>query len=389
MRLTIRSRVSKNPKFTSSVATNFTGFKKDTKGTWYYFKNGKIAWNYFNLAQGSNGVWYFVNGGYIDKNVTGLAFYNNAWFYVEKGQVNWKANTLAKNKHGWWKVTNGMVDFNFTGLFKYKNMWYYLKNGKIDRNYKGLVQGASGKWYYVQKGKIDWDYSGTPYYNGQYWKVSKGRMTSVAKFINKGGSKGLKSYFGISRTQFVNFLYKKEAKYNYNYYLNTPYVGLGSWDTAHTLFYVNGKKRSDGFSGMNCGSFVAVATRDAGCNLSSVYQYSELSGTKAYTGLAKASAWYKFAMAKGVKWRAYKNKHDLLADGWAKQGDLVYCRPDYEHGQTGDVHIGIYWGTKKGEDLLWHSFPYKNIDNKGNRLGNLIGPLTSPAPCVWYVYKWD
>ena len=196
-----------------------------------------------------------------------------------------------------------------------------------------------------------------------------------------GGAYYLDDFFGITRKQFVDFMYAREAAYDYNYYLNTPY-GI-SWAESDS-FYPNGAPRWDGYVGLNCAGFIRCAVKDAGGSLAYVENHCDRNGYDAPWGLAGASVWWSFMANESVLWRSYNTKAELLADKWAEQGDIIYCYPT----DGGDTHIGFYWGTTPGEDLMWHSYHYNTVG--GIRYGNKIGPIDAKTDgVIWYVFKWS
>ena len=175
----------------------------------------------------------------------------------------------------------------------------------------------------------------------------------------------LGEFLGITRAQLVSSMNSLEASHGNNYYLNTRYV-FSNYE--NDLIWPKGRPRSDGHTGFNCAGFVARAVIDAGGDLSELRQYGSTS-----RGASGADCWLNYVVSKGIKYYKYSSLPEMLADGRAEQGDIIFTYPvrGFLPGSR-DTHLGIYWGSYPGQDLMWQS-----IDATP---GNLIMQCLTGAP---------
>lgn len=131
--------------------------------------------------------------------------------------------------------------------------------------------------------------------------------------------------------------------------------------------YPQGDPRSDGYTGMNCGGFVAHAYMRAGGDLGRIARtqsHSPWAGGPGRGGFVNAWRWYGYALDSGADVFTYNSVSDFLADGKAKKGDIVFLYPMFPY--STDCHIGFFWGDTSGENKFWHS------DGYGNRISGLV-----------------
>lgn len=170
---------------------------------WWYIRNGKVQFGYTGFAENENGWWYIWKGkvqfgvtDVIEGIVNGeqawwnvfegkVAFVDtvaknaNGWWRIENGKVNFSSNTVAQNSNGWWYIRKGKVDFNYTGIAENANGWWRIEKGKVNFKYTGIAQNANGYWY-LTGGKVNFGYTGTINWDGQKYKVYKGKASIVA-----------------------------------------------------------------------------------------------------------------------------------------------------------------------------------------------------------------
>ena len=194
--------------------------------------------------------------------------------------------------------------------------------------------------------------------------VSEVRYNKTYGAFNTNGHY-LGEFLGITRTQLVNSMNSLEASHGNNYYLNTRYYFS---DYMNDLIWPKGKPRSDGHTGFNCAGFVARAVMDAGGDLTELNKYGSPS-----RGASGADCWVNYVLSKGIMYYKYASLEAMLADGRAEKGDIIFTYPveGFLPGSR-DTHLGIYWGSYPGENLMWQSI--------NATPGNLIMQCLTGAP---------
>lgn len=138
--------------------------------------------------------------------------------------------------------------------------------------------------------------------------------------------------------------------------------------------YPNGDSRSDGYTGMNCGGFVAHAYRAAGGNLgriASTQSHSPWAGGPGRGGFVNAWRWYGYAIDSGAQVYTFNSVNDLLSSGKAEKGDMVFFYPLFPY--SDDCHIGFFWGDNSWDNVFWHS-DGAGYGNRITGLTNIGGP---------------
>ncbi len=159
------------------VASNYTGFAKNSVGEWYV-ENGKITFNTTKVVQDTTGVlgkagdWYYVAGSYV-QHVDTVAANEYGWFKITNGKVDFNFNGLAANEYGWWKITGGAVDFNYNGLAANEYGWWKVTGGAVDFNYNGLAANEYG-WWKITGGAVDFNFNGLCANENGWWKLTGG-----------------------------------------------------------------------------------------------------------------------------------------------------------------------------------------------------------------------
>ena len=191
-------------------------------GSWYYYKNGKIATDVTTVAKNVNG-WFYVKDGKVDFKANTVAKNENGWWKITDGRVDFKANTVAKNENGWWKITNGKVDFGYTGIAKNENGWWRIVKGKVDFNCNSVEKNENG-WWYIRGGKVDFSYTGVAKNQNGWWRIVDGKVDFNCNSIEKNengwwyirNGKVDFSYTGVAKNQ--NGWWRVEnGKVNFNY----------------------------------------------------------------------------------------------------------------------------------------------------------------------------
>lgn len=173
----------------------------------------------------------------------------------------------------------------------------------------------------------------SPTYHNELTSNTAALMES---YDNRTSDKNLTTLYGIDREKYVNSIESHLSEYK-----NIKYWGYD---------FNNRRSRTQ------CGGFVALTLEDAGVDAIGVNATNPV-----YNALAtKFLDYYK---DNGLEIELYWTKKDLLKANPTK-GDIIVMRPRYtsgltpngtdEFGNSGDAHIGIYWGDKDGEDKMLH-----------------------------------
>ena len=234
----------------NKVATDVTTVAKNKNG-WYYVENGKVDFNYTGFASNEHGDWYVKDGcvkfdvNDVIKDTTG-ALSKGTWYYVTGSKVTY-TDTVAKNVNGWWKITNGKVDFNYTGVAKNQNGWWRIVNGKVDFNCNSVEKNENG-WWYIRGGKVDFSYTGVAKNANGWWRVVNGKVdfncNSVEKNSNgwwyiRGGKVDF-SYTGVAKN--ANGWWRIEnGKVNFNF--------NGMAQNSNGWWYIRGGKVDFSYNG--------------------------------------------------------------------------------------------------------------------------------------------
>ena len=159
------------------VNFNYTGFGENQNG-WWYLEDGKVSFKETNVIKGTvNGekAWWRVVKSEVDFGCNSVEKNKNGWWYIRDGKVDFGYTGVAKNRNGWWRIVDGKVDFNCNSVEKNHNGWFYLRGGKVDFGYTGVAKNRNG-WWYLEDGKVDFSYSGSVTWNGERYRVVKGKV---------------------------------------------------------------------------------------------------------------------------------------------------------------------------------------------------------------------
>ena len=81
-------------------------------------------------------------------------------------------------------------------------------------------------------------------------------------------------------------------------------------------------------------------------------------------GYTNGSNWYKYLKSVNVECYAYNSIAELLRNGRAEKGDIMYKEPkNWNCGE--DCHLAFFWGDTAWDNKFWHSLED----------GNQISPL--------------
>ena len=204
------------------VASDYTGFAKNSVGEWYV-ENGKVTFNTTNVIQDTTGVlgkagdWYYVAGSYVQRLNT-VAANEYGWWKITNGKVDFTYNGLAANEYGWWKFKGGTVDFTYNGLAANEYGWWKISGGAVDFTYNGLAANEYG-WWKISGGAVDFTYNGLAANEYGWWKLSGGcvdfNFTGIAT-----------NEFGSWYVQGGNVNFNYSGKVNYN---GKTYTILGGY----------------------------------------------------------------------------------------------------------------------------------------------------------------
>ena len=101
----------------------------------------------------------------------------------------------------------------------------------------------------------------------------------------------------------------------------------------------NGSPGYNNYTGLNCTGFIAFV-------------------------VGNGSNWYKYLKSVNVECYAYNSIAELLRNGRAEKGDIMYKEPkNWNCGE--DCHLAFFWGDTAWDNKFWHSLED----------GNQISPL--------------
>lgn len=162
------------------------------------------------------------------------------------------------------------------------------------------------------------------------------------------------SLLGTNGRSIVNEL---EAHEYDSFYLGTPYHPGHFWSgEMDPCMHPNGSPGKNGYVGMNCTGFVAVAFQRCGANIDKI---SAMGGSAGYTN---ACNWFEFAKRNGVEYYGFFSIQSLLDSGRAEKGDIIYCEPNWNLSGA-DCHIGFFWGDTPTTNTFWHQMEVNKISH--------------------------
>lgn len=305
-----------------------------TKSGYDVFQN--FNWQKKSSSRNHLNTTYKIKGHYQHYNgSTYYSFYDNKdrW----QGYVNKNAATIAKGPEGIWISYKKDVVVVKKGYPVWRNFQWEEKNHSnkmLNKSYKanGQYKHFNGSTYYsLYNNKGGWE----GYIN--------------AKAVNSSRTVG--TYLGTTREDILANLQRHQ---NDNYYLGTPFRGLGAGTYEDRVLSPNGRPNHFG-PGMNCAGFVAVAYRDAGANIYRLKQDSNL-----YGGVGNAYNWKTAFVRQNLEHYKFNSVQELLNSNKAKKGDIFYFEPDFSKPGY-DSHIGIFWGNNGMHNLGWHSTYNNNM----------------------------
>ena len=129
------------------------------------------------------------------------------------------------------------------------------------------------------------------------------------------------------------------------YYNTTPYAHADHRNPNGDCQGANGELDTPGVPALNCMGFVWHA----------LYMPTKMSGGN--TDLIPAygkGGWYGLYTGYNLSRRYFNSKRDLLASGYAEQGDIIWMFVENEHVSDDSNHIAIYMGDGHS-DRVWHA----------------------------------
>lgn len=316
------------------------GWKKDSKGNWYYFENSYNA-STNKWLQNASGQWsYLKDDGTM---AVGWVLANGKWYYTD---------------------SNG---FMTTGWQKVNGKWYYMdSNGQMQTGRKNI-----GKYYYyfdTSTGAMAQD----QYVNGYYYD-SSGKW--IPNFKDGNWQHNATGYW----YQFGNGTYPTSCWLQIHgewYYFNASgYIVTGWMKQGNTWYYFNG-------DGVMCTGWYWV---------NGIWYYSDTSG-KMLTGLQTINGkkyYFNSSGAMATGW-VYLNKswyyftENGANTGWYTVGNIWYYSNSAGKMQTGWIKSnGRYYYTS-GSGAMLTGWIY--VDKKWYYLDNSGAMLTGwyKVNGIWY-----
>ena len=125
--------------------------------TWYFLANGQVQ-EVTQMAE-YQGKWFYVVDGIVDTSKNGLVAYDSGLFVVALGRLAneysglWQNEKIFGGDGEWYYVANGQVQKDYTGITYYDGHWFYLENGKLIPDFTGEVE-YDGEVFEFVDGKL-------------------------------------------------------------------------------------------------------------------------------------------------------------------------------------------------------------------------------------------
>jgi hypothetical protein len=358
----------------------------------YHHFNGSI---YYSLYDKNNKWMGYINASAakVASGQQGTAIAKPKYVTVTSGgysvwsNFSWKEKASSKSIQN--KTFKAKVEYHhFNGsiyysLYDKNNKWMGYINAsaaKVGSGAQGAVINKSTyvtvtkgnysvwkdfKWNKKQstKSMVNKNYQAKRFYNhfngSKYYSLYDTNGKWIG-YINASATKEKKtaaSYMGTSRAKIVNELSRHQ---NDNFYLGTPYKGLGAGGYSNAERFMVPRGAPNGYGvGMNCTGFVAYVVKKTGAKMGSITNVAN-----AYGGLANAYNW-RDALLKNTMSYSFNSVDELLKSGKAKKGDIIYFEADFTKPNY-DCHIAFFWGNTPSENKTWHQV------GRGNMISNIF-----------------
>ena len=166
---------------TSSVADPIVQKWKD--GKLYAMKDGKIVTDYQGVAPDEDGNYYYITYGGVNTDFKGRYSAQNEKIYeVEKGrateiesETNSSTSTTSTTSVTSLTKNAQISDSDIEVQKMADSSWSAVKNGVVVSEFTGILSNEYGTWY-IKNGKVDFSFTGDVDYNGNKYKVEKGKV---------------------------------------------------------------------------------------------------------------------------------------------------------------------------------------------------------------------
>ncbi len=129
--------------------------KEKNSPVWYYCANGQVVKSKSGLAQ-YKGSWFYVKSGELDTVYNGFVEYYGGVFLVARGRILKEKSGLVQDPNSgkdWYYLANGQVQKNKTGVVFYNKASFYVNAGKLASDFSGTVT-YNGKRFNVKNGRV-------------------------------------------------------------------------------------------------------------------------------------------------------------------------------------------------------------------------------------------
>lgn len=265
---------------------------------------------------------------------------------------------ISKESDGWYSIKNNSsgkyLDVDNGNAASGTNLKQWQKNGSSAQKFKFYDAGDSKIMIRSKLGTYI-DVSGGNCYNGaNVWLYQENESNAQVWSLKKAYTKQtLDSTLGVSGRTIQEEL---AAHVNDRYYLGTHYCG--EYTIPDRCMHPNGSPGYNNYTGLNCTGFIAFVVGKCGGDLGMIARMGRNGG---YTN---GSNWYKYLKSVNVECYAYNSIAELLRNGRAEKGDIMYKEPkNWNCGE--DCHLAFFWGDTAWDNKFWHSLED----------GNQISPL--------------
>ncbi len=195
-------------------------------GTYYFDAEGKMELPFTGVKKASDGTLYYYENGEICEGKPGLVKYKDAYY-----DVKWSGKVAVNENRNITAEKIGDLDVK-------PDIYYFDAEGKMQTPFTGVKRADDGVLYYYVDGKISNGVTGLIEYNGAYYDVKWSGKVAVNENRNITAEK-----IGDLDVKPDIYYFDAEGK------MQAPFTGVKKADDGVLYYYVDGKI-SNGITGL-------------------------------------------------------------------------------------------------------------------------------------------